>query len=377
MLREWAHVKPRREGGNRGLECANLAGMRKLLVLVLPVATLLGACSSCRKEEPSGGAGSALTAVPPGAFDAGAAKAAGEADGGRAAQRRRMFPGVVGMFVAAAREQARDEAQSAKIDEITKPLAEDDPTRRTEENELRADVLAAVKSGQADAAKIGARYAAVEKSAAARSDAEATALTSLHALLDPAQRKAVATDVKTKVATRLENAKGREGDKGKPPTDDRSSKRAERLEKDLGLDAEQKKKLATITAANERKSSPGDVWKRQLAIAEAFEKDGFDAKKVEGGGFAGKTTPPQLVDDARFYVALAPSLKPEQREKLAAVMEGRGGRGGRGGWGRRGPGGRGGHDHDHGHGGLPGLPGGPGGPGGPPAGPAQPDDDDE
>ncbi len=353
--------------------------MRKLFLLLVPVATLLGACSSCRKDEPAGGAGAALSAVPPGAFDAGPTRAAGEGDAGRAAQRRRMFAGVVGMFVAAARDQARDDAQSSKIDEITKPLAEEDPARRTDENELRADVLAGVKSGQVDAAKMSARYAAVEASASARAETEAAALGSLHALLDPAQRKAVAADVKTKVTTRLENAKGREGDKGKPTTDDRVQKRAERLEKELGLDAEQKRKLATLSAAHERKSSPTDVWKRQLAIAEAFEKDGFDAKKVEGGGFAGKPASPQLVDDAKFYVALAPSLKPDQREKLAEVMEGRGPRGGRGGWGRRGPGGRGGHDHDHGHGrgGLPGLPGMPGGPGGPPGGPAQPDDDDE
>jgi Spy/CpxP family protein refolding chaperone len=349
--------------------------MRKLLVLVLP-AFFLGGCSSCRKDE-HGAADASLATAPPG--DGGASTRAGaESDAGRAAQRRRMFPGVVGMFVAAARETSRDEAQSSKIDEITKPLLDDDPSRRTEENELRADVLASVKAGQVDAAKMNARYAAVEKTAASRTDAEANALTSLHALLEPAQRKAVAADVKSKVTTRLENAKGRDGEKAKP-TDDRSKKRAERLEKDLALDAEQKKKLATISAAHERKSTSADVWKRQLALAEAFEKDTFDAKKVEGGGFAGKAPPPQLVDDAKFYVDLAAALKPDQREKLAAVMEGKGGgRPGRGGWGRRGPGGAGGHGgHDHGHGGLPGLPGMPGGPGGPATGPTPPEEDDD
>ncbi len=343
---------------------SSAAMSKSLVVVALPFLTLLGACSSCRNDKPAPETADAASAATP--ADAGAVSI-----GDAGAFRRPVF-GVPGMLLTAARAQSLTDVQRAKLDEVALSLTGERAERRAEENELRGEVLSAVKSGKVDNAKLQSQYAAVEQAARARADDEAEALAKIHTTLDPAQRKAVAADVKAKITARRENAKPKDKpkdkDKGKPG-DPRMKRRVERLERDLGLDPAQKTKLDAMVAARSAKWDADDEWKRQLAVLSAFEEDGFDAKKAAAAeATAGKPRTPIVVEDAKFYLELAPALRPDQREKLAIIMEvgDRPGRRGRPGSMPPVPGmpaappgipGMGdGHGHGHGHGGPPGQP---------------------
>jgi Spy/CpxP family protein refolding chaperone len=94
--------------------------------------------------------------------------------------------------------------------------------------------------------------------------------------------------------------------------------------KDLDLDdAQQKKVQAILDKAKDDKATPPDpeaTKKKWDSLLSEFEKDTFDAKKLEAftdkaeGRMMGPMNPKVLAE-------ILPILKPEQREKLAARME--------------------------------------------------------
>src|SRR5687767_11394013 len=104
------------------------------------------------------------------------------------------------------------------------------------------------------------------------------------------------------------------------------------MTKELDLDAEQQKKVeaALPKAGKGAPEAREDAKKRLDAVLTAFEKDGFDAKKLAAPDPKHARAP--LEQEAQFITAIVPVLKPEQREKLATTMT----RGGKGSHGRRG-----------------------------------------
>lgn len=330
--------------------------MRNHLATTLLVTLALAATGCEKKDEktpttaPSASAAPATSAAAALTTDAGAATAAIDAGATEASARMRPVRGTAGLFLVAARDAKPTDEQKTKLEAITKELTDDDPPKGPEGKQAHEDLVAGIKAGKIDEAKMQTHYAAMEKAAQARLDEEAQALGKLHAALTPEQRKAVAADVKARLAKREEHMKKRGDAEDKEREAGRAKKRAERMTKDLGLDADQAKKVEAVVAKHGGKDTGEGHTKKLVAAADAFEKDTFDAKKLEAFTGGGKEAKARVQDDVKLYGELLAIVKPEQREKLAGQIEKRG-HGGRGGFhGRGGPEGHergprpGGHD---------------------------------
>jgi Spy/CpxP family protein refolding chaperone len=280
----------------------------------------------------------------------------------------RGVPGPVGMLVHTARSLELKDEQKTKLDAAEKSLKGEDASSRDEMKALHTDLAASVKAGKIEQAKIDADLAALEKAAKDRNDKEAAALNEIYAALEPAQRADVAKKVRERTEAREKKeterrAKMAERDKGDGGADGgrgernefSAQRRVERLVRDLDLDAEQQKKAQALAKDDPKAptldSARADAKRRGEALLAAFEKDGFDAKKLEAPDT--KRARQGAEQEVKLVSALLPILKPEQREKLAARMEKQAQGGGS--WAGGGPGGRGGPGGAHG--GMPGMAG--------------------
>ncbi len=267
--------------------------------------------------------------------------------------------GLASMMLRAAEDKVPE--AKATVDDLQKKLKEGE-TPRDEMKALHAGVIAGIKAGKIDVAKHDADLAAAEKAMKAMKEKEAETLNSLHAALKPEQRKAVVAEVRDKMAKRAAKWKDKDKDgDGKPDMKMKGGPGGHHgfMTKDLGLDDAQQKKADAIFAKKDPKAMPDmDAMKKRMdAFLDAFEKDGFDAKKLDPAEdkmpFMRGPHDPKAMNE---FLAI---LKPEQREKLAAKMEKMGGPK-MGGPKMGGP-----------------KMGGPGGPGGPPPGADDDDDDDD
>jgi Spy/CpxP family protein refolding chaperone len=232
--------------------------------------------------------------------------------------------GPVGMLLSAARDEATlKDAQKAELDKIEASLKPADAGPPKEMKDVHDAMLAGVRAGKLDTAKIDAAQAAMEKSMAAHQEKEAAALTALHKLLDPAQRKAVVAAIRAKQAARDEKMAARKANSA-TDKDDYVSKKLVRMQRELDLDETQKKSVQALLekdkpAAGGWDAMRAEMKKRNDALLTAFEADAFDAKKVD------LTMPGKPKDMMKsrvaFVTGLLGILKPEQREKLATSME--------------------------------------------------------
>jgi len=196
---------------------------------------------------------------------------------------------------------------------------------KTAGKDLHTDLVAGVRAGKIESSKLEPRYAAIEKVVGESQAKEADALNALHAALDATQRKAAVANVRAKQTMREEKMAHREGgdggaaDGGKPAW---SSKRSvDRLLHGLDLDADQQKKVDAVVAKEDaaKHPDPAEMKKNMDAMLTAFEKDTFDAKKLDL--FDAKKMRGPMEQETKLLGQLVPILKPEQREKLAARME--------------------------------------------------------
>jgi Spy/CpxP family protein refolding chaperone len=210
---------------------------------------------------------------------------------------------------------------------------------RAEMKEAHADLINGVKAGKLDMAKLDAHQAAIDKATKARMDRELEALNKLHGTLQPEQRAKVVSNIKAAEEKRANRMKAHDKpDAGKPNF---AKMRFEHYTRDLDLSDDQKKKVEGLLPKEDKTDAMREDNKKVLeATLAAFEKEGFDAKKLPQPDPKKKMQP--FADLAKFFNGLLPVLKPEQRDKLAAKLEkpsggsGRGGPhrgGGRGGWG--------------------------------------------
>lgn len=229
--------------------------------------------------------------------------------------------GPLGMFFREARDLKLSDAQTAKVEELQKGL-KDGETPRDEMKTLHEDLVAGIKAGKLDTAKLDADQAALEKAMTARRDKEAEALNALHAALEPQQRKDLVKEIRDKQAKREEKWKDK-GDKMKGPGGGEPGKHFGHMTKDLNLDETQQKKVDAIVAkAKDEKATPPDreaMKKRMNDLLTEFEKDTFDAKKTEAftAKAEGKGFGPM---NHKVLAEILPILKPDQREKLADKM---------------------------------------------------------
>lgn len=255
---------------------------------------------------------------------------------------RRDRAGLAGAMYAAAAELELPADKKAALDKLDEGLGGGpaDPEAR---KALNAAMTEGVKAGKVELAKLEPSLAELDKAAAARKEAEIKALDALHEELDAAQRKALVESVKKRQAEREARFKDRpEPGPDKVKDEERAKRRLERLTGELGLDADQQKKVEPILAKHDMGREGGkaggareEMRKRMDALLAAFEKDTFSAAKLDFGADA-KHYREMAKKQAEYLNALLAVIKPEQRDKLAATLADRpGGPRGRGPWGPR------------------------------------------
>jgi Spy/CpxP family protein refolding chaperone len=238
-----------------------------------------------------------------------------------------MRGGPAAMLFRGARGLELKDAQKSAIDKAEATLKPDADHPKSEMKDLHADLVAGVKAGKIDAAKLDARFTAIQKAIQAQQEKQADALNALWAALEPLQRRVIVADIRTKRAER-EDLEKRQGDAGAFNVAEWNKRRIDRLTQDLDLDDAQQQKVSAFFA----KQAPppdirGEMKKSMEALLAAFDSDAFDAKKLEpfGGQSASKARAP-LENEVKFLADLVPALKPEQRDKLAAKLDASGSR---------------------------------------------------
>jgi hypothetical protein len=242
--------------------------------------------------------------------------------------RGRSLSGPVGTLFRAARDLPLTDAQKASLDALETQLA----TPATGEpphddaKALQTDIVAGIRAGKLDQAKLRADFAASDKAMAAHEAKEESALSGLYAALDPAERKALVAAVRTKETARDAQfaAHGVDMDAGAAEW---AKRRLDRMTAQLGLDAAQQKTVGALLVKGDSMGPAAmntqreEGKKRMERILSSFEGDTFDPKKLDLGGVPGTTLHEGLEKDTAFLSQLVPVLTPEQREKLATQRD--------------------------------------------------------
>ncbi len=295
------------------------------LTLVLASGLLLG----CEEQpKPSGEATSAT-------------QAAQTAPAPNASTRRQRTPrrprgrrggsGPVGMLLAAADDLKLEGEQQAKLDAVEAKMRGDASGAMKEMRDYQNTVMEGVRAGKIETDKLAPMYESMDRSMKARMEKQVEALDGLYAALTPEQRKTVVAAVRKRMADRAERTPKDRPEKPEPKA--RAKNKLERMTKDLSLDDAQQKKLEPLLVKEvipekNKADARAESEKRTTALLDAFEKDGFDAKKLD---LSMGPDPKKMRErmDARIALMnqITAILKPEQREKLATTMRrGRGGR---------------------------------------------------
>ncbi len=234
--------------------------------------------------------------------------------------------GLVGMMLHLAHEQALTEAQKASLRALQDRLRIHDETAGDAFRELQSDLVAGIRTGKIDGARMSFDCATADAALQARRALDAETLNGLHAALDPATRKALVSAARTMRAVHALRPPGSPDEKQA----DWTKRRLERLTADLGLDAAQRARVAALVAtsglptAAATQARKDDEKRREGALLAAFEEDAFDATETgRDGGTVGSTVE-MVRREVQFLSQLLPLLKPGQREKLAATRQGRG-----------------------------------------------------
>ncbi len=198
---------------------------------------------------------------------------------------------------------------------------------------FQADLVAGIRAGKIDTAKLKADEADIDSAVAAGQAAEADALDTLHGVLDESARQSLADGVKARRA-RLE------GPAARPPGSapdggvvDPTKRRFELLTAELGLDAGQQKRVAALLARQAAATGPAveqarrDAMHRRVdALLAAFPQESFDAHKLDLSGPSGKAPHERLDEAAAFAQGLMPILNKGQILMFADQTEHGGGR---------------------------------------------------
>jgi Spy/CpxP family protein refolding chaperone len=214
-----------------------------------------------------------------------------------------------------------NDEQKATLDQIGTDLhgssSDEDGGARSAMRDMHTELVTGVRAGKIDTAKISAMEKTVEAAGRARRLSEAEALNKAWKMLDPTQRKAVAAQVRTLEEKRESRMHRRDG--GMPNF---TKLKFEHYTKDLGLDADQQKKVEAMMPKEDKFAvDAADEAKKQLdEMVAGFESDSFDARRWETADALKKNLTP-LAETVKFVGQLVPILKPDQREKLAGLLE--------------------------------------------------------
>jgi hypothetical protein len=229
--------------------------------------------------------------------------------------------GASAMLFASARELELTADKKSKLEQLQRSLFRPEPAAsepREAMQGMQAGLSDDIKAGKIDPAKLRKHSAALEKAEQAHKHREATALNGLHVLLDAAERKSLVAQLRSRQPSEPRRA----GRPRLPAAAARPSRQLERWKKELELDAEQQKRVEALLverpgpAAPQR--DPEAAKKRSEALLAAFEKDVFDATRLDLGG-SGQAMKPDAM--AEHFNGLLAILTPAQREKLATSFQ--------------------------------------------------------
>jgi hypothetical protein len=228
--------------------------------------------------------------------------------------------GLVGMFFRAALDAGLSDDAKASIEKLEEPLHEDTGTRH-EMNAVHTDLIASLKEGKMETSKLQADEVAFAKASATLLDEQAAALSGLHDALSPEQRKTVADSVRAAQTTRERPPSASDG--GAPEA---VARRLAHMKSQLVLDEDQQRQVGAILAHEALSPSAlqarFEANKKQVeAAAAAFEKDSFDAKKLDLASVPGKKPSDSIDRQVRYIGAILPILTAGQRDRLALFME--------------------------------------------------------
>src|SRR5713101_2634517 len=235
------------------------------------------------------------------------------------------------MLMRAAYDLSLSDAQKSTLDRLHAQLESNEAQTGGPFKDLKADLVAGIRIGTIDAAKLKRDEAAIDKAMQAHIATEADVLNGLHAALNPLQRKAVVDDGRAK-QTAHAGGPMRGGQMAAHGADSKSAqdwtkRRLERITSDLGLDAAQQKQVAAMFAKEDGHSTtPGikapsdERQKRMDALLTAFQKDSFDANKLVTP-MGGKRPHHFASQEVAFVSQLLLILKADQRENLAMSID--------------------------------------------------------
>jgi hypothetical protein len=297
-----------------------------VVFLVLAVTACgLGAAACSRKSSgagaTSGTADDAQVADAPGPVASASASAAPSASASAAvaATPARHHVSLAGLLLTSAYDLPLTDDQKAALDGADAPLyAPGGPSPWSAVRKFEIDLADGIRHSKVDTAKLKADEAVVDKAVAAGQEAEASALNTLHGLLDAATRQTLVDTVKAK----------RPPDP-KPQTSDAwMSRRIDGLTSQLGLDDGQQDEVTALLARTPQPSSPAAVQARTSAMKRRvdaliadFPKDWFDARREDLSGPAGKSPHAALDEAATFAAGLIPTLKLGQLARFAVQTE--------------------------------------------------------
>jgi hypothetical protein len=307
-----------------------------LVPALLPPAALVAAlvAAACSKNASTAPADAALEVDAPAASASAEALAAtdGGTDGGPsdaavAAPLVHHARGLVGSFFRAAYELPElTDDEKAAIDKLEDPVrAGGENSARHELNNFHIDLAAGLKANRFDSAKLQADEAAYTKALSGRQDELATALNSLHQTLTADQRKAVAESLKTtQAAHEKDHPEHLVSDAG---ASEWAAHRLDRMKSQLVLDMDQQKEVAAVLAKNGPPAqstiqAQHDAMKKQFdTLVAAFEKDPFDAKKMDLSMTPGRKPTAAMEAQVKYLTQLMPALTAGQRDRLALSIE--------------------------------------------------------
>lgn len=317
---------------------------RSSLALVLAAVIALPlACGKESKTEPVASASASASEppepeAPPPAASSSASAAPAPSGSAAAAEKRSPVQrrGTAGALFSRVRALELSDEQTSKLDAIDERLwgaAQDEDDTKVALKEFFAALLDGVKTGHIVEAKLAPHYATLERVAKARHEAEAAALSELHGLLEDDQRKELVEALRKKYPSAAEKAakaasaaKSAKPAKPATPADkarvaDRAKRRLTRVATLLGLDELQQKRVAPVLARFEvgsrNKALREAQEKRMRALLAVFEKDEFDATKLD----LGKGPKARMADRVAYITSLLAILKVDQRDKLARTLQ--------------------------------------------------------
>jgi Spy/CpxP family protein refolding chaperone len=228
--------------------------------------------------------------------------------------------GLVGMFFRAALDAGLTDETKASIAKLEDPLREDTGARH-EMNAIHGDLIESLKEGKMETGKLQADEVAFAKASGTLLDEQAAALSGLHDALTPDQRKTVADAVRAAQA-----AHERPPSTSDAGANDAAARRLAHMKSQLVLDEDQQRQVGAILA---RETLPPsalqarfEASKKQVeAAAAAFEKDAFDAKKLDLSNVPGKKPTDAVDRQIKYITAILPVLTAGQRDRLALLME--------------------------------------------------------